>query len=110
MDTVHRTSMRRVVGAMRRPIRPPELTLCLRALVDINGVQAYVLFDTGSTTDAVSNDFARVAKIPLYALELPATLKLGCIGSHSKINFGTITDITFASKKSRMYVDVANID
>ena len=59
------------------------------------GVKAYTLFESGSTTDAMSPEFAKVAKMPLYTLERPMTLKLGCVGSKSKINFGTVLDTSF---------------
>ena len=80
-ELIIRSSLRQIMGDMKRPSRNPEETLCLRAFISINGIKALVLFDTGSTTDAVSNDFARVAQLPLYTLEKPITLKLGCIGS-----------------------------
>ncbi|KAJ3979280.1 hypothetical protein F5890DRAFT_1558940 [Lentinula detonsa] len=34
---------------------------CLAAFIEINGVKAFALFDSGSTADAISPDFARVA-------------------------------------------------
>jgi hypothetical protein len=109
-DMVSRSSMRRVMGQMSRPIRRPKDIQCLTGYVDINGVSAYAMFDTGSTTDAVSTDFSRVAHMPLYTLEKPMTLKLGCVGSKSKINFGTKAKTSFAGKTTVTYYDVANID
>ena len=109
-DMVTRSSMRRVVGHMDRPTRRPEEIQCLAAYVNINGVEAYTLFDSGSTTDALSPDFARVAELPLYVLEQPMTLKLGCVGSKSKINYGTRAKTIFAKGTTTTYYDVANID
>jgi Retroviral aspartyl protease len=109
-DTVMRSSMKRVVGHMDRPTRKPEEIQCLTAYVNINGVEAYTLFDSGSTTDALSPDFTRVANLPLYVLETPMTLKLGCVGSKSKINYGTKAKTTFAHNTTVTYYDVANID
>ena len=68
------------------------------------------MFDSGSTTDAVSPDFARVAKLPIYTLEQPMTLKLGCVGSRSTINYGTKATTKFASASNATYFDIANID
>jgi len=109
-ESIIRSSLRRVMGEMKRPPRNPEETLCLRAFISINGIKALVLFDTGSTTDAVSNDFARVAQLPLYTLEKPITLKLGCVGSRSNVVFGTIAKAVFETKSANTYFDVANID
>jgi hypothetical protein len=109
-DSAMRSSMRRVVGHMNRPLRRPEEVQCLAAYVNINGVEAYTLFDSGSTTDAISPDFARVAELPLYVLEQPMTLKLGCVGSKSKINYGTKAKTIFAKNMTTTYYDVANID
>ena len=75
----------------------------------INGVKAYTLFDTGSNTDAISNIFARVSRVPVYELEKPATLALGCIGSKSKINYGTIAQIECDRENSEEYFDIANL-
>jgi Retroviral aspartyl protease len=106
----YRSSMRRPIGTMTRPIRVNDEDLCLAAYVTINGVKAYTLFDSGSTTDAVSPDFTRVANVPIYELEKPLTLQLGCAGSRSKINFGTESQIEFGSIANNTYLDVANLD
>ncbi|KAI0039258.1 hypothetical protein FA95DRAFT_1473011, partial [Auriscalpium vulgare] len=82
----------------------------LAAYVTINGQRALALFDSGSTPDLVSPDFARVANLPLFALEKPVPLQLGCVGSRSAINFGTEPSIEFGGLKRQWYFDVANID
>jgi hypothetical protein len=76
----------------------------------INGVKAYTLFDSGSTTDAISADFTRVARLPVYILDDPVTLQLGCAGSRSKINFGSVAKTDFANISDDTYLDVANLD
>ena len=68
------------------------------------------MFDTGSTTDIISNDFTCISSLPIYMLKTPTTMKLGCIGSRSKINFGSKTMIHFTSKISKNYLDIANIN
>jgi hypothetical protein len=40
------------------PKRRPEEIQCMTVYVTINGVKAYAMLDTGSTTDAMSNEFA----------------------------------------------------
>ena len=47
-------------GTVTRPEQEDGEELCLTGYVTINGVKAYTLFDSGSMTDAVSPDFARV--------------------------------------------------
>ena len=53
----YRYWMVRPSGTMNRPLRDVGETLCLTAYVNINGTKAYTLFDSGSTTDAVTPDF-----------------------------------------------------
>lgn len=107
---VYRASMRRPMGTIRRPERKNGEQLCLAAYVKLNGVKAYTLFDSGSTTDSVSPDFTRVAMMPVKTLEDPVTLQLGCVGSRSKINYGTEVDLEFASITDSTYLDIANLD
>ncbi|KAI0047221.1 hypothetical protein FA95DRAFT_1492812 [Auriscalpium vulgare] len=82
----------------------------MAAYVTVNGVKAYALFDTGSTTVSVTPDFARVSRIPLTVLDNPVTLQLGCVGSRSKINFGASVQIEVGSVRELQYVDVVNTD
>ena len=80
------------------------------ALVDFNGVRAYVLFDSGSTSDSVSPSFTMVANMTVIELQNPAVLQLGCRGSRSMINFGAEGVMTFAGVKDTTYLDVVNLD
>lgn len=110
LDRAYRTAARRPYEVGVRPVRSAEAQMCLVAYTTINGIKALTLFDTGSTTDIVSPDFARVAKLKTFELEKPVPLQLGCIGSRSAINFGLQPKISFASIDSEWYFDVANID
>lgn len=98
------------MGSIWHPQRLDGEQLCLAAYIKLNGVKAYTLFDSGSTTDSISPDFTWVAQIPVKTLEGPVTLQLGCIGSRSKINYGTEVDLKFTSITSSTYLDVANLD
>ncbi|KAJ3757378.1 hypothetical protein EV360DRAFT_46142 [Lentinula raphanica] len=98
-----------------RPLRRAEQNHCLCAFVEINGVQAFTLFDSGSTADAISPDYAKVAKINVFQLDNPVTLQLGTKGSRSRISFGCVTPYTLKGGKvgdvaGKDYFDVANID
>ena len=97
-------------GTVTRPEREDGEDLCLAGYVTINWVKAYTLFDSGSTTDAVSPDFTRVSNVPILRLDKPATLQLGCSGSRSKINFATIAVVEFGSTTAKIYLDIANLD
>ena len=61
--------MTQPVGTIAHPKRINEEDLCLVAYISINGIRAYTLFDSGSTTDAVSPDLAGGAELPLLALD-----------------------------------------
>src|ERR1700722_11892812 len=68
--------MTQPVGTITHPKHVNGEDICLVAYVSINGIRVYMLFDSGSTTDAVSPDLARVAKVPLLTLDQPVTLQL----------------------------------
>ena len=84
---------------------------CMAALVRVNGLEAYALLDSGSTTVSTTHDFARVAKLKIMELENPVPLQLGTVGSRSMINFGTKTRLELGPiKDDDAYLDVVNID
>src|SRR6202040_3282670 len=102
--------MTRPVGTITRPKRINGEDICLAAYVSINGIRAYTLFDSGSTTDAVSPELAQVVKLPLLLLDKPVTLQLGCSGSRSKVNFATTAMINFELDHALTFLDIANLD
>ncbi|KAH9942793.1 hypothetical protein B0H21DRAFT_884497 [Amylocystis lapponica] len=97
-------------AAGRRPDLPRLAQTCLTAYVSVNGLRALVLFDSGSTTDSVSPDFARIAGLSIVELENPALLQLGCVGSRSRINFGATVSMTLGDAAHDVYLDVVNLD
>src|SRR6202041_3690292 len=102
--------MTRPVGTIMHPKRVNGEDICLAAYVSINRIRAYMLFDSGSTTDAVSPDLAQVAKLPLLTLDKPVTLQLGCSGSRSKVDFATTAMINFELVHALTFLDIANLD
>lgn len=94
----------------RDKTRPQREYRCMTAYVEVNGVQALALFDSGSSVDAVSNEFARVANLKTFQLEKPIALQLGTVGSRSMINFGTRTDMSIGTVRMDTYLDVVNVD
>ncbi|THU87125.1 hypothetical protein K435DRAFT_585960, partial [Dendrothele bispora CBS 962.96] len=97
-----------------RPSRTFEENRCLACWVTINDMKSFALFDTGSTTDILSPEFAKLAKTKIFQLSNPITLQLGTKGSRSKINYGCEADFSLGNEKTnvagRSYFDVANID
>src|ERR1700723_2382712 len=100
--------MTQLVGTITHPKHVNGEDICLVAYVSINGIIACTLFDSGSTTDAVSPDLARVTELPL--LDKPVTLQLGCSGSRSKVNFATTAMINFELVHALTFLDIANLD
>src|ERR1700723_944863 len=103
-----RYRMTRPAGTIARPKHVNGEDQCLAAFISINGIRAYTLFDSGSTTDPVSPDLARVAELPLLALDKPVTLQLGCSGSRLKVNFATTVMINF-KLVHLTFLDIANL-
>ncbi|KAJ8693221.1 hypothetical protein PTI98_010460 [Pleurotus ostreatus] len=93
-----------------RPQRTSDEKAVLAMLVDIGGEQAFTLFDSGCTTDSLSPEYARIAKIPYGHLKEPVPLQLGTVGSSSKINFGAETTLKLGPIVSKTYFDIANLD
>ena len=93
-----------------RPSRPPSMTRPLISQININGLTAIAMFDSGSTADAVSLEFARVANLKIFALEEPVPIQLGCKGSRSKIVYGTRGHTQYQGIDEECYYDVVNID
>lgn len=93
-----------------RPKRAKITAKSISQYVVINGVRAYTLFDSGCTTDCMSPDFARVAKVRYGYLKDVIPLQLGTVGSSASIQFGAYTRASFGTIESKEYFDIANID
>jgi len=104
------TVVRKSSASMTRPKRPASQIQPLVAKMTINGLDAVVMFDTGSTSDAVSPKFAQVANMKIHSLDVPMGIQLGCKGSKSKIVFGTSGPVRYGSIVGTHYFDVVNID
>lgn len=105
----------RVPKSQARPRRSAKENRVLSAFILLNGRPAFTLFDSGSTSDAISPDFARVAGIKTFQLAQPIPLQLGTRGSRSKINFGAECNFQYGNPKcsiteSKYYFDISNID
>ena len=92
------------------PTRSKDERLCITILLEINGIKAYTLIDTGSEFDALSPDFVRACGIPVIKREKPLLVQLGAKGSRSQINYGAKATIQVDAFKNEHYFDVFNID
>jgi hypothetical protein len=93
--------------------RPPRTELdnrCFVARMRLRDLEAYVLLDSGCTSDSISPEFATSANLKVYELEEPVPLQLGTVGSRSKINFGLFTSFEIGKAIGNHYFDVVNID
>ncbi|KAF7314759.1 Retrovirus-related Pol polyprotein from transposon 412 [Mycena kentingensis (nom. inval.)] len=92
-------------------VRPTKAdNRCLTAFVKINGHEAFTLFDTGCTTEALSPDFARVSGMKVFPLTNQVPLQLGTSGSRSKINHGVRAQVEMGPLRTSEYFDIVNLD
>jgi predicted aspartyl protease len=83
----------------------------MAALVKVNGLEAYALMDTGSTTVSITHDFAHVVNMSVLQLENPVPLQLGTVGSRSMINYGARARLDLGPvHDDNVYLNVVNID
>ncbi|KAI0069338.1 hypothetical protein K474DRAFT_1559807, partial [Panus rudis PR-1116 ss-1] len=82
----------------------------LEGYVEINGIKAFTLFDSGSTFDSLSPALAKVAGLEEIELEDPVTLQMAVKGSTSKVNYGTYARCRIGPIDTKHYFDISNID
>jgi len=90
--------------------RSADVRRTLTAEINIAGIDAFVLFDSGAETDAVSPDFVRACNIPLLELPNPMVLQMGTKGSRSCVYYGSNIDVCIHGISKSHYFDVVNID
>ena len=93
-----------------RPVVSPEEKECLATWVRIGELNAWALWDSGSTMTGITPSFAEIAKIPVDTLEDPHILQLGTTGSRSIIKYGADVTVKVAGVATTTYVDIANFD
>jgi hypothetical protein len=106
------STIRRKVGFIDpQPKREAKYQQTINVLLNVGGIMANVLFDTGCTTEALSPEFARVAGLRPLELTQQMGLALAVKGSSSKLNFGTWADVTVGPiRNTTTYFDIINID
>lgn len=93
-----------------RPVVRSEDKECLATYLKVGGMDAWVLWDSGSTTTGITPTFAHIANIVVDTLLDPHILQLGTIGSRSIIKYGADVQVEVCGKVSTIYVDIANFD
>jgi hypothetical protein len=78
--------------------------------VKVGGLEAWALWDTGSSTTGVTPSFAAAAKLTVHPLDAPMNVQLGTTGSRSSITYGLHTQVITHGSVSNEYLDVVNFD
>jgi len=81
----------------------------LTRLIEINGTNAFFLFDSGAETDTLLPDFVWVCQIPLLELSNPLILQMGTKGSQSCIYYGTNVDLNVLGHTTSHYFNIINV-
>jgi hypothetical protein len=78
---VRKAVMRASKTARTQSVLGREEKECLATFVNIGGIDAWTLWDSGSTTTGITPTFAQVVNILVFPLNDPHVLQLGTIGS-----------------------------
>jgi hypothetical protein len=78
--------------------------------VNIGGLDAITLIDTGSMLDAITPKLTELSKQKLFEFSESLPLQLGCKGSHSKTSFGAESELKLGPIDHPHYWDVVNLD
>ena len=93
-----------------RPAISSEEKECLATWTKVGELEAWTLWDTGSTMTGITPAYGEIAKIKIDTLEDPHILQLGTVGSRSTIKYGADVEVQVANTTTTSYVDVANFD
>ena len=93
-----------------QPVRDIKAMQPITIEVEINGVQCYVLVDTGCNTNSFGPITARIVKADRIDLKEQVQLQLGTRGSRTKINHGTKVNLKVGPINESVYFDIVDID
>ncbi|KAF9441283.1 hypothetical protein P691DRAFT_684462, partial [Macrolepiota fuliginosa MF-IS2] len=83
---------------------------CLTIFIDVNSIEAWTLWDSGSTTTSIMPMLAQIVNVEVSKLIDLHTLQLGTIRSRSQVKYGTTMDLKIKGHKYTTYLDVVNFD
>jgi hypothetical protein len=75
------TTLRKSSKKITRPPRSEKDNRCFVAKMRLHELEAFVLLDSGCTSDSISPEFAMSANLKAHELEEPVPLQLGTVGS-----------------------------
>src|SRR5271156_1515115 len=84
--------------------------LCPKAIIKIDGVEAYTCWDSGSELDAMSPDFTRAAGIDISPKDDTLKVRLGTKGSSSATSYLAKPMLEIGDSHFKYYLDVLNLD
>ncbi|KAF8305089.1 hypothetical protein DL93DRAFT_2033215, partial [Clavulina sp. PMI_390] len=79
-------------------------------LANVNGVEAFICFDTGSEVDAMTQEFANVAKLSFSTKQTPLRLRLATKGSLAQTSYEVQPVFDFGNSQLRHDIDIVNLD
>lgn len=107
---IRKVTLKKNKEKIERPKYTCEEKQCMASLVKIGGLEAWALWDSGSTTTGITPALAQLAKIRINELTESHILQLGTVGSRSTIKYGTNTELEIEGTKFPTYADIANFD
>ena len=102
--------LRKSTAPKPRPSLPKEITRPIVVKMNINGLDAITMLDTGSSIDAITPEFAELSNQKVFEFTDPMAIQLGCKGSRSKSNYGSEGHIKFETIDAPHYWDIVNLD
>ncbi|KAF9442087.1 hypothetical protein P691DRAFT_682262 [Macrolepiota fuliginosa MF-IS2] len=83
---------------------------CLATFVDVNSIEAWMLWDSGSTTTGIMPTLAQIANVEVSELIDSHTLQLGTVRSRSQVKYGATMDLQIKGHKYTTYLDIVNFN
>src|SRR5271154_7224368 len=97
-------------ASMKAGDKTPPNRQGLAALVQINSVDAYTCWDSGSELDAISPDFIRALGIKPQPKESTLRIRLGTKGSLASTSYEVQPTLNFLKRSLEQPLDVVNLD
>jgi hypothetical protein len=95
---------------MKGPHQKVQIGCCPTAILKVNGVDAFICFDSGSELDAISPDFARAVGIKPTAKDASIKVCLAMKGSTSTTLYEVEVNIDLGEATLEHPLEVLNLD
>ncbi|KAJ3574749.1 hypothetical protein NP233_g1560 [Leucocoprinus birnbaumii] len=107
---MRKITLRKETKKKMRPQHKADEKQCLATFTKVGDVEAWTLWDSGSTMTGMTPTFAQIANIRVFELIDPHILQLGTVGSRSTLKYGTNVEIKMGNNNIKTYMDIANFD